>query len=191
MGHRLSKIYTKTGDDGTTGLGLKGRIAKDSLRIHAIGDIDELNSHVGVLIESLEPDSEFRAMLSQIQHDLFDLGGELAMPGYELLDETIVDELEKHIDTLNKSLPPLKNFILPGGSESAARCHVVRSVARRVERTIVTFNQNQDKPHKLVQTYLNRLSDLAFVLARTLARANGGQEVLWQTRHKKEDSASE
>ena len=185
MGNRLTKIYTKTGDDGTTGLGVKERIEKDSLRIHAIGDIDELNSTIGLLIESVPADSAHRAHLRQIQHDLFDLGGELAMPGYALLDEQIISELEALIDDYNATLAPLANFILPGGSEPSARAHLARSICRRAERSCVTFNRNQAQPHMLVQKYLNRLSDYLFVLARKLTDQSRENEILWQSRHKK------
>lgn len=184
MGHRLSKIYTKTGDQGTTGLGVNQRVAKDSLRIQAIGDVDELNSVIGLLIESLASDSAYKSYLRQIQHDLFDLGGELAMPEYALLDEAIVDQLEVQIDTLNADLKPLKNFILPGGNESAARAHVARSVCRRAERTLVSFNHQESQPHTLVQVYLNRLSDYLFVLSRHIVFSAGDEEILWQSRHK-------
>lgn len=184
MGHRLSKIYTKTGDNGTTGLGVNERIAKDSLRIQSIGDIDELNSFMGLLIEAVPKDSPRLSYLKQIQHDLFDLGGELAMPEYTLLDEAIVDQLESEIDTLNADLEPLKNFILPGGNEMAARAHVARSVCRRAERTLVSFNHQESHPHLLAQTYLNRLSDFLFVLSRTLVKDKNDEEVLWQSRHK-------
>lgn len=183
MGNRLTKIYTRTGDDGTTGLGINERIKKDSLRVHAMGDIDELNSHIGLLIESLSVDSQHIEELRQIQHDLFDLGGELAMPGYSLLDEQIVKDLEALIDQHNEALPPLKNFILPGGNEAAARAHIARSICRRAERTCLTFNRQEAEPHKLAQTYLNRLSDFLFVLARAVVLNNGDQEILWQTRH--------
>lgn len=185
MGHRLSKIYTRTGDKGETGLGMQGRIGKDSLRIAAIGDIDELNSGIGWLMVALAGKESDLAMLSQIQHDLFDLGGELAMPGYELLEDRLITELEGYIDRLNEPLPPLKNFILPGGNEAAARCHLARSVCRRAERTMVAFNRAEEKGHVLAQQYLNRLSDLLFVYARHLAREDGQEEVLWQSRHKK------
>lgn len=186
MGHRLTKIYTKTGDNGTTGLGINERIGKDSLRIHAIGDIDELNSFIGLAAEALPEGSESLTHLRQIQHDLFDLGGELAMPEYALLDEAIVTELEQRIDTLNEDLPPLKNFILPGGHEANARIHVARSVCRRAERTLVTFNQAESSPHLLAQSYLNRLSDYLFVLSRAVIKEHDGKEVLWQTRHKEQ-----
>ena len=187
MGNRLSKIYTKTGDNGTTGLGVNERIAKDSLRIHAIGDTDELNSVIGFCIEALPEHSELATELRQVQHDLFDLGGELAMPGYSLVDDSIVTQLENQIDRHNAQLPPLKNFILPGGNEAASRCHMARSTCRRAERTLVTFNQQESQPHLLVQAYLNRLSDYLFVVSRKLAREDGASEVLWQSRHKREE----
>lgn len=188
MGYRLSKIYTKTGDKGTTGLGIKGRIAKDSLRIQTIGDIDELNSFVGHLIESISADEIYRDDLRQIQHDLFDLGSELAMPGHSLLDEKIITELEQKLDRDNEALPPLENFILPGGNEMAARAHLCRSICRRAERTCVSFNQqeSEESPHTLAQTYLNRLSDYFFVLGRVLAKLDGCEEILWQSRHKRD-----
>ena len=186
MGYRLTKIYTKTGDNGTTGLGINERIAKDSLRIQAIGDIDELNSTLGFFIESVAPTSTHCDELRQIQHDLFDLGGELAMPDYSLLDGAIIDQLEALIDRDNAELPPLTNFILPGGNEAAARCHMARALCRRVERTVVTFNRAEDKPHTLAQTYLNRLSDYLFVLARLLVQEQGDAEVLWQSRHRRD-----
>ncbi len=183
MGYRLSKIYTRTGDEGSTGLGVKGRIAKDSLRIHTIGEIDELNSTLGLLIESIPSDSQYRLDLRQVQHDLFDLGGELAMPGHDLLDEKIITDLEALIDTYNDTLAPLENFILPGGSEQSARSHVARSICRRAERSCVTFNQQEEHPHLLAQKYLNRLSDFLFVLARKLIDNKREKEVLWQSRH--------
>lgn len=185
MGNRLSKIYTKTGDDGTTGLGVNERIAKDSLRIQAIGDIDELNSVIGLLIESLDKTSAHATALRQIQHDLFDLGGEMAMPEYSLLDEHIIDQIEMMIDENNAQLAPLKNFILPGGNESAARTHIARATCRRAERTLVTFNHQETHPHLLAQRYLNRLSDYLFVLARILVKESGDEEILWQSRHKR------
>ncbi|MEJ2042614.1 MAG: cob(I)yrinic acid a,c-diamide adenosyltransferase [Reinekea sp.] len=184
MGYRLSKIYTRKGDDGTTGLGINKRIAKDSLRIHLIGEVDELNSCIGLLIESIASDSQHRTNLRQIQHDLFDLGGELAMPGHSLLDEQIITDLEALIDTHNETLPPLENFILPGGSEQSARAHIARSICRRAERTCVTFNLQEENPHLLVQKYLNRLSDYLFVLARKLIDTKREKEILWQSRHK-------
>ncbi|WP_108125583.1 cob(I)yrinic acid a,c-diamide adenosyltransferase [Saccharospirillum mangrovi] len=185
MGNRLSKIYTRTGDDGDTGLGLAQRIGKDSLRIAAIGDIDELNANIGFLVQALPAAHNDQPRLSQIQHDLFDLGGELAMPGHELLDAILVEQLETDIDRINANLPPLKDFILPGGSEAAARCHLARTVCRRAERSLVAFNRSEQPGHVLAQQYLNRLSDWLFVFSRQLARADGGAEVLWQSRHRR------
>ena len=183
MGNRLSKISTKTGDRGETGLGDGSRVSKSCLRIATLGDIDELNSWVGVLRASLTGQDELHPLLSQVQHDLFDLGGEMAMPGYTLLNEVMLSELEQHLVHWNESLPPLKDFILPGGSVAAAHCHMARAVARRAERTYVTLLQ-QEAVHETGLKYLNRLSDLLFVLARVLARRDGGTEVLWQSRHK-------
>lgn len=185
MGHRLSKIYTRTGDDGDTGLGVSQRIGKDSLRIAAIGDIDELNANIGFLIAALPGHHPDQNRLSQIQHDLFDLGGELAMPGHELLDRLLIDELEADIDRLNADLPPLKEFILPGGTEAAARTHLARTVCRRAERSLVAFNRSEQPGHAVAQQYLNRLSDWLFVFSRQLARSGGGSEVLWQSRHRR------
>lgn len=178
MGHRLSKIYTRTGDDGTTGLGDGSRINKDHLRMEAIGTVDEINSHIGVLRAELPPEDEVQDLLSRIQHDLFDLGGELAVPGYTMITETRVTELENSLDRLNEDLPPLKNFILPGGSKAAAQCHLARVVCRRGERCLVSLSRNEEI-NLSARQYLNRLSDFLFVLARSLARRDGGQEVLW------------
>ncbi len=178
MGHRLSKIYTRTGDDGTTGLGDGSRIAKDHIRMEAIGTVDELNSHVGLLLAELPDDDAYTALLSRIQHDLFDLGGELAVPGYTLLDANRVGELENELDALNEDLPPLKNFILPGGSRPAAICHTARAVCRRAERCLISLRRDEELTESSGK-YLNRLSDFLFVMARLLARRNGGQEVLW------------
>lgn len=179
MGHRLSKIYTRTGDDGTTGLGDGARIAKDDPRMEAIGTIDELNSLIGLLIAELPAGDELLPTLTRIQHRLFDLGGELSIPGYTLVKAEHVTALENTLDTLNEVLPPLKNFILPGGSRAAAVCHLARAVCRRAERNMVALARdaqvNVDGRH-----YLNRLSDLLFVMARLLARRDGGSEVLWQ-----------
>lgn len=178
MGHRLSKIYTRTGDEGTTGLGDGSRINKDAPRMEAIGTVDEINCHVGVLLAELPEDDEYAELLLRIQHDLFDLGGELAVPGYELITDERVEELEKQLDELNEQLPPLKNFILPGGSKAATQCHLARVVCRRAERCIVAVSREEDI-NATCRKYLNRLSDLLFVLARLIARRNGGQEVLW------------
>ena len=181
MGKRLSKITTRTGDGGETGLGDGSRIAKDDIRIDAIGDIDELNSWIGVLRTELSDDDEYQAMLNQIQHDLFDLGGELAVPGYQALTNQPVLELEEHLQIFNDALPPLKEFILPGGSVCGASCHMARSVCRRAERTLVKASRESDISELALQ-YINRLSDLLFVFARVLAKRKGGREILWQSR---------
>jgi len=177
MGHRLSKIYTRTGDSGETGLGDGSRIAKDSLRVEAFGTVDELNSILGLLLASKLPEG-IEPLLTRLQHELFDLGGELCMPGTTLIPETYVDALEKDLDALNKDLPPLKDFILPGGSEAAARCHLARTVCRRAERRVVSLAESEEV-NPISVKYLNRLSDLLFVAARVIARADGGSEVLW------------
>jgi cob(I)alamin adenosyltransferase len=177
MGNRLSKIYTRTGDKGTTGLGDGSRVDKDSLRVEAFGTVDELNSAVGFVLATKLPD-DVRACLTRTQHELFDLGGELCMPGYTLVPDSYVDGLEQQLDMFNEDLPPLKDFILPGGSEAAARCHLARTVARRAERRVVSLAQNEDVNPASIR-YLNRLSDLLFVISRVLARHDGGSEVLW------------
>ena len=177
MGNRLSKIYTRTGDKGTTGLGDGSRVDKDHLRVETYGTVDELNSFVGLVL-TCEIDESIRACLTRTQHELFDLGGELCMPGYTLVPEICVDQLENDLDRFNADLPPLQDFILPGGSEAAARCHVARTVCRRAERLMVSLGKVEEI-NVVSLRYLNRLSDLLFVIARVLARANGGQEVLW------------
>jgi cob(I)alamin adenosyltransferase len=179
MGHRLTKIYTKTGDAGETGLGDGSRIAKDHVRMHTIGTVDELNCHIGLLIAQLPAGDSMCAMLQRIQNDLFDLGGELSIPGYTLITENRIAELESTLDDLNETLPPLKNFILPGGSVAAAQCHLARTVCRRAERDIVSLSR-EFEINQQGRIYLNRLSDLLFVCARTLARHDGGEEILWQ-----------
>lgn len=184
MGNRLSKISTKTGDRGETGLGDGSRVRKDSQRVHTLGEVDELNSWIGILRAELDANDELQPLLSQIQHDLFDLGGELAVPGYNLLNEQLLTDLETHLVNWNETLPPLKEFILPGGSKPAAQCHMARTVARRAERAYVSLMQS-DTINELGLRYLNRLSDILFVLARVLARRNNGQEVLWQSRHQR------
>ncbi len=178
MGNRLSKIATRTGDAGTTGLGDGSRTGKDSLRIAAIGDVDELNCHVGVLLtEDLSED--VRAALLHIQHDLFDLGGELSIPGYTLLKPEQVAQLDTWLADYNANLPRLAEFILPGGSRAAAQAHVCRTVCRRAERALVALGAGEAL-NEAPRQYLNRLSDLMFVLARVLNRAGGGSDVLWQ-----------
>jgi cob(I)alamin adenosyltransferase len=177
MGNRLSKIYTRTGDKGTTGLGDGSRVDKDSLRVEAFGTVDELNSAVGLVLATDLPD-EVRACLTLAQHELFDLGGELCMPGVTLVPDSYTERLEKALDGFNEHLPPLKDFILPGGSEAAARCHVARTVARRAERRVISLAHNESVNEASIR-YLNRISDLLFVISRVLARHEGGSEVLW------------
>ncbi|MCC7546552.1 MAG: cob(I)yrinic acid a,c-diamide adenosyltransferase [Burkholderiales bacterium] len=178
MGKRLTKIYTRTGDDGTTGLGDGSRVAKDHARIQALGAVDELNSNIGVLLtEAL--DDDLRICLTAIQHDLFDLGGELSIPGYQAVQEGQLVALERLLDHHNATLEPLKEFILPGGTRAAALCHVARTVCRRAERGVAALASAQAVgPYSL--QYLNRLSDLLFVLARVLNRRGGGSDVLWR-----------
>ncbi|MCS6763518.1 MAG: cob(I)yrinic acid a,c-diamide adenosyltransferase [Candidatus Protistobacter heckmanni] len=178
MGNRLSSITTRTGDDGSTSLGDGSRVPKDHLRIQAIGDVDELNSNLGMLLaENLLGDVS-EALLS-IQHDLFDLGGELSVPGYALLKEERVAQLDAWLAAWNADLPRLKEFILPGGSRAAALAHVCRTVCRRAERDIVALGKAETL-NEAPRLYTNRLSDLLFVLARVLNRANGGSDVLWK-----------
>lgn len=179
MGNRLSKIYTRTGDDGTTGLGDGSRVAKDSLRMQAIGSVDELNAQLGVLLAELPTDEPLAPLLLNVQNNLFNVGGELCMPGYQMIQPEAVADLEHSLDALNEDLPPLKNFILPGGSRAAAFCHLARTICRRAERDVVALSREVEVASPLRQ-YLNRLSDLLFVAARLLARRDGGQEVLWQ-----------
>ncbi len=183
MGNRLSKIYTKTGDDGTTGLGDGTRVAKDSVRVAAYGTVDELNSAIGIVLAQEIPEP-IREALTQIQHDLFDLGGELCIPGMAMVHEADVERLEQTLDGFNADLPALKDFILPGGGMAAACCHVARTVCRRAEREVVTLSRSEPVRPEAVR-YLNRLSDLLFVLSRVLARASGHGEVLWQHERRK------
>ncbi|WP_248321224.1 MULTISPECIES: cob(I)yrinic acid a,c-diamide adenosyltransferase [unclassified Caballeronia] len=180
MGNRLSKIATRTGDDGTTGLGDGRRVSKDDARIAAIGDVDELNSSLGVLLcEALPPD--VRNALTQIQNDLFDLGGELSIPGHSMISDSHLARLDAWLADYNSTLPPLKEFILPGGSRAAALAHVCRTVCRRAERAIVALGRIEvDAVNDAPRRYVNRLSDLLFVLARVLNRADGGVDVLWK-----------
>lgn len=182
MANRLSKIYTRTGDAGTTGLGDGTRVAKDCLRIAAMGDVDELNSIIGLMLtESMSP--KIRDCLTRIQHDLFDMGGEICMPGHAMIKAERVTALEKQLDTWNDTLSPLKEFILPGGSRAAAYCHLARTVCRRAERQMTTLN-NQEKMTEISLQYINRLSDLLFVLCRVLNKEAGLPDVLWQNAHK-------
>lgn len=179
MGNRLSKIYTRTGDDGSTGLGDGSRVAKDHVRVEAYGTVDELNAAVGLLRAELPAAHAAQVILHEVQHDLFDLGGELCIPGMALMKEEPVAALEREIDRLNAGLPMLKEFILPGGSRAAATAHLARTVCRRAERRTHTLAEAAADVRTLPLQYLNRLSDYLFVLARTLAREDGGTEVLW------------
>lgn len=177
MGNRLSKIYTRTGDDGSTGLGDGSRTGKDSLRVNAYGTVDEANSAIGVLL-AVDLPQDIRDLLTTIQHQLFDLGGELCIPGHAAIHGADIDALEQHLDRYNDNLPPLKDFILPAGGEGASRCHLARTIVRRAERETVALARVEDIRAEAVR-YLNRLSDLLFVLSRVLARADGQGEVLW------------
>ena len=178
MGNRLSKIYTKTGDDGTTGLGDGSRTSKDSARVEAYGTVDEANSAIGIVLAYDTVPDNIRNCLTEVQHDLFELGGELCIPGHSAVTDAMVKRLEADLDTLNADLPVLKEFILPGGPNGAAACHLARTIVRRAERRTRTMAYTEDVRSEVLM-YLNRLSDLLFVVARSLARLNSGQEVLW------------
>jgi cob(I)alamin adenosyltransferase len=179
MGHRLSKIYTRTGDDGTTGLGDGSRVPKTHARIEAYGTVDEANSAIGVILAVPNLPPAVAEALTQIQHELFDLGGELAVPGYRAIQDSHIDQLEQCLDRFNEPLPPLKEFILPSGGPAAAACHVARAITRRAERNAWALAQSETVAPEVTR-YLNRLSDLLFVVARVLARHENGQEVLWK-----------
>jgi cob(I)alamin adenosyltransferase len=185
MGKRLTQIATRTGDDGTTGLGDNTRVSKDSLRVHAMGDVDELNSHIGLLLCEELP-ADVRTLLVEIQHQLFNLGGELSIPGYELLKAEAVAALDDALARYNAQLPRLQEFILPAGNRAASQAHVCRTVARRGERALVALGL-QDPLREAPRQYLNRLSDLLFVLARVLNRMNGGDDVYWKSERLKRD----
>ena len=185
MGNRLSKIYTRTGDSGTTGLGDGSRVAKDDLRINALGDVDELNAAIGVLraqisASQIENKADWDKSLSLIQHWLFDLGGEVCIPNYHLLQPICIEFLEKEIDHMNESLPMLKEFILPSGSLACSYAHQARAVCRRAERALLSVHNRDQNIQTTALQLLNRLSDWLFVASRALQRAEGGNEVLWQ-----------
>lgn len=189
MGNRLTQIATRTGDNGTTGLGDNTRVSKDSLRVHAMGDVDELNSNIGVLLCEELP-AGVRGVLVEIQHQLFNLGGELSIPGFELLKPEAVLALDEALAEYNEALPRLQEFILPAGNRPAALAHVCRTVARRAERAVVALGAAEtlkDTPRQ----YLNRLSDLMFVLARVLNRMNGGDDVYWKSERLARSEAQE
>ncbi|MEZ5739927.1 MAG: cob(I)yrinic acid a,c-diamide adenosyltransferase [Burkholderiaceae bacterium] len=192
MANRLSAISTRTGDDGSTGLGDGSRTAKDSLRVQSMGDVDELNSMIGLLLTEPMPDP-VRADLVAIQHDLFDLGGELCIPGFENVVPAQLARLDENLARYNADLPRLAEFILPGGSRGAAIAHLCRTICRRAERTVVTLTRQAGEPavRPLLRQYLNRLSDLMFVLARVLNRHAGGSDVQWQQGRNKPAGADE
>lgn len=179
MGNRLTQIATRTGDNGTTGLGDNTRVSKNSLRVHAMGDVDELNSHIGVLLCEEMP-GDVRTLLVEIQHQLFNLGGELSIPGFELLKIEAVAVLDEALERYNAQLPRLQEFILPAGTRAASLAHVCRTVARRSERAVVALG-NEEAIKDTPRQYLNRLSDLMFVLSRVLNRLNGGDDVYWKS----------
>ena len=178
MGHRLSKIYTRTGDDGTTGLGDGSRVEKDCQRVEAYGAVDEANSAIGVVLGIAAVPDDVRQCLTEVQHDLFELGGELSIPGHQAVQAGFITRLEEDLDGFNENLPPLKEFILPGGGQAAAACHLARAITRRAERRVASLGKEENIREEALQ-YLNRLSDLLFVIARVLARVETGQEVLW------------
>jgi len=185
MGHRLSKIYTRTGDSGTTGLGDGSRVAKDDLRINALGDVDELNAVIGVLraqisASTIEDQAAWDKSLSLIQHWLFDLGGEVCIPGFNLVQPVSIEFLENDIDRMNEALPMLKDFILPAGTLACSFAHQARAVCRRAERSVMSVHSRDQNIQATSLQLLNRLSDWLFVASRTLQRAEGGSEVLWQ-----------
>ena len=179
MGNRLTKIYTRTGDDGTTGLGDGTRVPKEHLRVEAYGTVDEANSAIGVILAVEGLPDDVALCLTNVQHDLFDLGGELCIPGHRTITDVHVERLEQELDRFNETLPPLKDFILPGGGGAAATCHLARTIVRRAERRVWTLARAEDVSQE-VPKYLNRLSDLLFVIARLLARRARGSEVLWR-----------
>jgi cob(I)alamin adenosyltransferase len=181
MGNRLSKIYTRTGDEGTTGLGDGTRVPKDHLRVEAYGTVDEANSAIGVVLSMRELPVEVRQCLTDVQHDLFDVGGELCIPGARTITAAYVERLENQLDLFNDPLPPLKEFILPGGGPAAAAAHLARTICRRAERICWSLAREEEVGGELL-IYLNRLSDLLFVLARVLARQDSGGEVFWRRR---------
>jgi len=188
MGNRLTRITTRTGDDGTTGLATGTRLPKDSVRIEVMGDVDELNSTLGMVLAHALPRAQANWLL-EIQHDLFDLGGELAIPGEPLLPEDRVAWLEERLEQLNTGLPPLREFILPGGGPAATTCHLARAVSRRAERHLVRLAREEEVT-TVARQYLNRLSDLLFVMARFLAREAGDGEVFWRSRRLRESDGT-
>lgn len=179
MGNRLSKIYTRTGDDGSTGLGNGERIGKDSARVTSYGTVDEANSCIGLILATPGLDERIHSLLTTVQHQLFDLGGELCIPGHAAIFDADIRRLEQELDAFNADLPALSDFILPGGGEAAARCHIARTVVRRAERETVQLSRVDAVRPEAIR-YLNRLSDMLFVLARVMARQSGHGETIWQ-----------
>ncbi len=188
MGNRLSEIVTRTGDKGTTGMADGSRRNKDDVRVQAMGEVDELNATLGVTLSLLDP-GPMQALLFSIQHDLFDIGAELCQPGKLLIDDSYVDYLDSNAETFNSDLPRLKEFILPGGSGSVASLQLARTVCRRVERCLVGMNQ-VEKVNQITRQYLNRLSDLLFILARSQSRSEGGSEVYWNSKFSRQGRES-
>ena len=185
MGHRLSRIYTRTGDDGSTGLGDGLRVPKEHPRVEAYGTVDEANSAVGMVLAVAGLPADVVDCLTAVQHEMFELGGELCMPGHRAITDADVERLEQTLDRFNEALPPLKEFILPGGGPAAAACHLARTVARRAERRVWALSRVEPVAPEVAR-YLNRLSDLLFVIARVLARHESGSEVLWNKRQRRQ-----
>ena len=181
MGNRLSRIYTRTGDDGSTGLGDGNRVPKEALRVEAYGSVDEANSAIGMVLAIADLPTAVRQCLEGVQHELFDVGAELCIPGHRVIEDEHTERLEDLIDSLNHDLPPLKEFILPGGNPPAAACHLARTIVRRAERVVWALSRDEDVAAQLPR-YLNRLSDLLFVVARVLARRSEPGEILWQAK---------
>lgn len=179
VGNRLSKIYTRTGDDGSTGLGNGERVEKRSQRVEAYGAVDETNSAIGAILAESVVDENLRVSLIRIQHELFEVGAELCRPGYQSIEPNHVRQLETDLDALNEHLPPLKDFVLPGGNRAAAACHMARTICRRAERDAWRLASNEPVNKPLLH-YLNRLSDYLFVVARQLSQLDSGQEILWK-----------
>ena len=177
MGNRLSRIYTRTGDDGSTGLGDGTRVHKDSTRVEAMGTVDELNAVIGIMLTEPLPET-IRTTLTRVQHDLFDLGGEICIPGHVMVKAERIDALEQTLDELNDDLPPLKEFILPGGCRAAAYCHLARTVCRRAERQVIKLN-HEEAVTEISMQYLNRLSDFLFVMCRVINKHAGCADALW------------
>ena len=181
MGNRLSAIVTRTGDEGSTGLADGSRRAKDDIRVHCLGEVDELNALIGVTLSAIEDDQVIQ-VLTLVQHDLFDIGAELCQPGKSLIQAVHVDVIESAVEQFNGALPPLKEFILPAGSQAVAYLHLARTVCRRVERSLVTL-KTEEGLNEVTTQYMNRLSDLLFILARSVALENAGTEVYWQSKY--------